>query len=89
MSVKAALIGFAAVAALAIGAPAFAEDNAPAPAKPMHHHMRHHKAMHHAAAHHEMKMHHMRHHAGKGGVDAREREETAKLNQEQLSNPGK
>ncbi|HEY7991802.1 MAG TPA: hypothetical protein VID77_10465 [Stellaceae bacterium] len=88
MPIKFALIGIAVAAALAIGAPAFAADNDMSkPAKPMHHKMMHHKAMHHAAAHHEM---HARHHMhGAMGVDAKERAETQRLNQEQLTNPGK
>jgi hypothetical protein len=68
MTVKTALGALAVVAALAIGAPAFAQDNdtnapaAPAAdnAPPAMHHTMHHKMMHHHAMHHA---HHTMHHA--------------------------
>jgi hypothetical protein len=94
MNVKIILGAVGLVAALAIGAPAFAADDGAMKAPK--HHATHHKKVHHhpmhkAAADKPMhKMHHGKGHHMHGGmgVDAKERAETAKLNQEQLMHPG-
>jgi pentapeptide MXKDX repeat protein len=92
MSVKIMLSAAALLAALAIGAPAFADDTMDKPMdKPMHRTMHHHhRAVHHAAMRHEHMDHRdMRHHHHDAmGIDARERVETMKLNQQQLEHSG-
>ncbi len=86
MTVKILLSAFAVAAALAIGAPAFAQDKDMDKSMdhPAHHH--HHAIHHHAAMHHEHMEHHAMHHRMHGTMseDAKERMETKRLNEEQL-----
>jgi hypothetical protein len=92
MNVKFVLSAVALLAALAIGSPAFAQDNTMPKSKPhaAHHHAAHHTMVHKAAVKPMAKpMHRAAPHAhGMMGADAKERAETAKLNQEQLVHPG-
>jgi pentapeptide MXKDX repeat protein len=93
MTFKVLLSAAAVAGVLAIGSTAFAQDkDMDKPMhKPMHHHAMHRHAMHHEAMHHEHMAHHAAaHHGMHGGmgVEAKERAETAKLNQGQLQHPG-
>jgi hypothetical protein len=84
MNVKIVLSATALAATLAFAAPTYAQDKAPADqsmAAPEHHHGVH------QARHHMVQRANRAHRAGRratSDVDAREREETARLNQEQL-----
>jgi hypothetical protein len=87
MTFKIALGALAVVAALGIGAPAFADDNdmnKPADQSMPHHHAMHHHAMHHQAMHEHHMAHHAAHHMHHNmSQDAKERAETKRLNEEQ------
>lgn len=89
MNVKIVLAATAFAGTLALAAPSFAQDNAPAGQSAVV--QQHHQTFREARGkprNHMVRGHRMGHRRGGHDVDAREREETARLNQEQLHSPG-